>query len=269
MAEDEKPATAGIYDYMLGGDNHTARDRIAGDQLNSVAPFRAMARLNRLFLEKSVRFLVDAGIRQFLDVGSGIPSKVNVHEVAQASAPDTRVVYVDYDPIAVERTRNKLVGNPLATAINGDLREPDSIINSPEARQLLDFEQPLGLLFLGVIQFISDDDQPAEVLTRFLAHVAPGSYLAMTHFTQDNLEQPMADAVEFFRSVNTFMVPRRHAEVAGLVRGLEPVPPGVVFTACWRPEPGEAAAYDNVNLDQLGHYAVIARKPGQRPEKRQ
>jgi hypothetical protein len=176
-------------------------------------------------------------------------------------APDTRIVYVDYDPVAVAHTKAKLAANPLATAIHGDLRDPEPIINSAQARELLDFDQPIGLLFLGVIQFISDDDQPADVLTRFLAHVAPGSYLAMTHFTQDNLEQPMADAVEFFRSVNTFMVPRRHAEVVELVRDLEPVSPGVVFTACWRPEPGEAAAYDNVNLDDLGHYAVIARKP--------
>jgi hypothetical protein len=244
----ERPASARIYDYLLGGTHFLPQDQVVGDQLNGVAPFARMARLNRAFLGFAVTTMVTCGIRQFVDLGSGIPSVDPVHEIA----PDARVVYVDNDPVAVRYSKDILDGNPRADIVNGDLRDPAAILDSPQARRLLDRDAPVGLLLLGVVQYIPDSGDPAGLIAGYLDRLAPGSMLALTHFTQDNNEAEMAAAVEFFDATASPMTPRRHAEVAALVTGLDLVPPGVEFTARWLPH--DAAD----EPERCGHYAVIA-----------
>jgi O-methyltransferase involved in polyketide biosynthesis len=242
----ERPASARIYDYLLGGTHFFPPDQAVGDQLNSVAPFARMARLNREFLQFAVTTMVERGIHQFVDLGSGIPSTKPVHEVA----PDAMVVYVDNDPIAVRYSKEILDGNPRADIVDGDLRDPAAIFDSPQVRQLIDLDAPVGLLLLGVVQYIPDSGDPAGLIARYVERLPPGSMLALTHFTQDNNEAEMAAAVEFFSRTASPMTPRRHAEVAALVAGLDLLPPGVEFTARWLPGHDEP--------ERCGHYAVIA-----------
>ena len=243
---DELPASARIYNYLLGGKHFFPQDQVVGDQLDSVAPFADMARLNRAFLSLAVSTMVDCGIRQFVDLGSGIPSADPVHEIA----PGASVVYVDNDPIAVRYSREILDGNVRADIVDGDLRDPDAILGSPQVRRLIDRETPVGLLLLGVVQYIPDSGDPAGLIASYLDRLPPGSMLALTHFTQDNNEAEMAAAVEFFSGTASPMTPRRHGEVAALVAGLDLLPPGVEFTARW------LTGHDEP--ERCGHYAVIA-----------
>lgn len=242
----ERPASARIYNYLLGGRHFLPSDQAVGDQLNGVAPFARMARLNRAFLRFAVTTMAQRGIRQFVDLGSGIPSAHPVHEVAS----EATVVYVDNDPIAVRHSEEILDGIARADIVDGDLRDPDAILDSPQVRRLIDVGEPVGLLLLGVVQYIPDSGDPAGLIARYLDRLAPGSMLALTHFTQDNNEAEMAAAVEFFSGTASPMTPRRHAEVAALVAGLDLVPPGVEFTARWLPGHDEP--------ERCGHYAVIA-----------
>nr|WP_275402364.1 SAM-dependent methyltransferase [Streptomyces sp. SID13031] len=253
-----KPTSARIYDYMLGGTQNSADDRAVGDRLNAVAPFRRMALLNREFLVKAVRYLVTSGVTQFLDIGSGIPTAGSVHETARALDPGCRVVYVDNDPTAVEHSLRLLDGTTGIGVVEADLRAPESILDHPGTRAVLDFEKPIGLLFLGVVQYLPDGNDPAGLINRYLTALSTGSHLALTHFTADNFETEMAAAVEFFAGTAAPMFPRDATAVTALFGGLELVDPGVVFTARWRPEPGGVGADDP---DRSGHYAGIGRKP--------
>jgi S-adenosyl methyltransferase len=244
----DPPASARIYDYLLGGTHFFPQDQAVGDRLNSVAPFGRMARLNRAFLRFAVTTMTGRGIRQFIDLGSGIPGTGPVHEIA----PEASVVYVDNDPIAVGYSRQILTGNSNADIVDGDLRDPGAILGSAPVRRLIDFDKPVGLLLLGVVQYIPDSGDPAGLIADYVDRLAPGSAVALTHFTQDNNETEMAAAVELFSTTAAPMTPRRHPQVAALVTGLDLLPPGVEFTARWLPH----AAADEP--DRCGHYAVMA-----------
>ena len=246
----ERPASARIYDYLLGGKHFLPQDQAVGDRLNTVAPFGRMARLNRAFLRFAVTTMTGRGIRQFVDLGSGIPGTGPVHEIA----PEARVVYVDNDPIAVRHSEEILAANPNADIVDADLRDPGAILGSAPVRRLIDLDAPAGLLLLGVVQYIPDSADPAGLIARYVNRLAPGSALALTHFTQDNNESEMAAAVELFSTTAAPMTPRRHAEVTALVPGLDLLPPGVEFTARWLPH----TAADEP--DRCGHYALIATK---------
>lgn len=250
----DQPASARIYNYLLGGSHFFPQDQAVGDQLNSVAPFGKMAQLNRAFLRFAVTSMAERGIRQFIDLGSGIPSSGAVHEIAEAIAPETAVVYVDNNPTAVRHSREILTGKANADIVDGDLRDPDAILNSPQAHRLIDFNAPVGLLMLGVVQYIPDSGDPAGIITRYLSRLAPGRGLALTHFTQDNNESEMAAAVDFFSRTASPMTPRRYAEISALVGDLDLLPPGVEFTARWLPHTVDDEP------DRCGHYAVIAAK---------
>ncbi|TDD59271.1 hypothetical protein E1263_15880 [Kribbella antibiotica] len=252
-----RPTSARIYDYMLGGTQNFEADRAVADRLNSVAPFRRMALLNREFLVKAVRVMVQSGVTQFLDIGSGIPTAGSVHETARALDPAARVVYVDNDPTAVEHSRQLLAGADGIAVVEADLTTPASVLDHPETNAVIDFDQPVGLLFLGVVQYLPESLEPATLINRYLTALAPGSQLALTHFTADNFETEMAAAVEFFASTAAPMFPRDRAAVTALFGDLELVDPGVVFTARWRPEPDGVGADDP---DRSGHYAGIGRK---------
>src|SRR5205823_2067361 len=181
-----KPHAARVYDYALGGKDNYAVDRALIDKLTRLIPATPVAaQENRAFLRSAVRFLAGAGIRQFLDIGSGLPTQGNVHEVAHAVAPDARVVYVDYDPIVIAHSRALLSGVDNATVIQADARRPDSIIGHPKVGKLIDFDQPAGILLVGLLHLVADSDDPAAIAARFRAAMTSGSYLALCHITGD------------------------------------------------------------------------------------
>jgi hypothetical protein len=175
----ERPSPARMYDYLLGGAHNFAIDRqMAGQAIAADPQVAQTAWVNRAFLRRAVEFLVHAGVRQFLDIGSGIPTVGHVHEIAQGAAPESRVVFVDIDPVAVAHSRLMLAGNDRAAVIQEVVRRPDRILEAPEARRLLDFDQPVAVLAVGLLHFVSDADDPAGTLSRLTAPLVSGSYLS-------------------------------------------------------------------------------------------
>ena len=184
-----KASIARVYDYWLGGTHNLAADRELGSRMEILDPrIPAACRANRAFLGRAVRFLAEqAGIRQFIDIGSGIPAAGNVHEVVQGAAPDARVVYADRDPVAVAEGRELLAGNHQATIIQADLRDPVAVLSHPETRTLIDFDKPVALILVAVLHFLMDAQEPYGIVERLRDAVAPGSYLVVSHVTnQDN-----------------------------------------------------------------------------------
>jgi SAM-dependent methyltransferase len=263
------PNPARIYDYFLGGKDNYPADREVAEQVLTIAPVaRDIVQDNRAFLRRVVRFLTsEAGIRQFIDLGSGLPTQGNVHEVAQAIAPDARVVYVDNDPMVVTHARALLAGNN-TLAIEGDLRKPDEIVGHPEVRELIDFDQPLALLLMAILHFIPDDQEPLAIMARFRDAVPPGSYLAISHGTRDipartdmsaEAMTEMGSRVEqLYQETTAFIVTRTREQVARFFDGFELVEPGLVEIQRWRPE--------EPSLLPGGFYGGVGRKPaGRKP----
>ena len=253
----EVPSSARIYDYLLGGGHNFQQDRAAAENLLKVVPARDMAARNRAFLRRAVLHMVESGIRQFLDLGSGVPTAGNVHEVAQGRDPECRVLYVDIESVAVAHSDLLLDGNDRAAVIQANLCDPETIFNSPQARQLLNLDEPLGLLMVGVMQFIPDSADPGNIVERYRTRLAPGSYLAMSHFTGDGNPEAMAKAVEVFKNTQEPAYPRTREQVMRMLDGFDLVDPGLVYTAQWRPEP-EAPVDDHPEWSNL--YAAVARK---------
>jgi SAM-dependent methyltransferase len=234
-----KANAARVYDYWLGGDHNFQADRDLARTIIALDPnIRTSMRANRAFLGRAVRFLAgQAGIRQFLDIGSGIPTENNVHQVAQYVAPGSRVVYVDNDDVAVAHSRLLLADNPDATIIRGDLREPVKILGDPETQLLLDFTQPVAVMLVAVLPFISDNDQAAEVVATLRDALAPGSYLVICHACRD--EQPsLATSFEtvYNSRVTAQIVIRSRDEIARLCDGFTLLEPGLVWIPQWRPD---------------------------------
>jgi SAM-dependent methyltransferase len=249
MAEDtaraQHPATAArIYDYLLGGVHNFPADREVAQTVVASFPLaQAGIRANRAFLQRAVRHLTEAGVRQFLDVGSGIPTVGNVHEIAQAIAPDARVVYVDTDPVAVAESLTLLEGNDYATAVRGDLLDPDAIVDHPQVREVLDFDQPIALLLVALLHFVADDDAAHAAVGRLRGALTPGSYLVVSHVTDDGQDlspDGVKDVEDAYRSrAATTGRMRSRADIAEFFDGLELVEPGLVWVPEWRAEPGE------------------------------
>jgi SAM-dependent methyltransferase len=256
----EKPSAARIYDAHLGGFHNFQVDRDAAAKIVAFMPeLPDIMRANRSFLRRAVRHLVGQGVTQFLDLGSGIPTVGNVHEIAWKANPDCRIVYVDADPIAVSHSRNILGGIDHATAIRGDLRSPQDILGDPETRRLLDFSQPIAVLMFAVLHFVPDDDDPAAVIRSYLDAMVPGSYLAISHASLEGPEPAKAEEAtqQFRRSVTDFSM-RTRAEITSLFDGLELVEPGVVYLPEWRPDPGD----DVSDPQRTSTFAGVARKRG-------
>jgi S-adenosyl methyltransferase len=252
------PNAARVYDYALGGHHNFAVDREFLHQLEVAWPdVRQGAYANRAYLGRVVRWLVGAGIRQFLDIGSGIPTLGNVHEVAQEAAPEARVMYVDIDPVAVEHSRAMLAGNPRAGVIEGNLRRPEEILYHPDVVELLDFSQPMAVLLIAVLPFIPDAEDPAGILARINETLVSGSYLAISHGTFVRLERrPGQEAVrKLYEQTPTPFQLRTEEQIRGLLSGLEIVPPGVVPVTDWHPDP------DGDEPPQHFLLAAVARKP--------
>jgi hypothetical protein len=229
---------ARVYDYLLGGSHNFLADQDVGRMVVALEPnARAIGQANRAFLGRAVRFLAAAGIRQFLDIGSGIPTEGNVHEVAQQAAPGARVVYADIDPVAIAHSKAILAGQPDATVIEGDLREPEKILSRAAARGALDLSKPAGLLLVAVLHFISDAEDPWRIVATLRDALAPGSYLALCHGTEEG-KPAAAHAAEklYHRSVASNLHMRPRAQIERFFDGFELVPPGVVDIPSWRPD---------------------------------
>jgi hypothetical protein len=254
----DRPSAARIYDYALGGAHNFAADRAAGEALARALPDGLLvARSNRAFLQRAVRFCCDAGITQFLDLGSGIPTVGNVHEIAQQANPECRVVYVDNDPVAVATTRQLLAGADEAAIVEADLRDVDAVLGAPQTRRLIDFDRPLALMMVAALHYVSHDDGALDIVTRYRSKLVPGSYMAISHTTEDPRPEVAAVIKKIFDETSTPVTHRTRDEVAALFDGLEVVPPGVVWTPEWRPvdasdplhrEPARSATFAAVGL---------------------
>jgi hypothetical protein len=236
-----KAHQARIYDYYLGGKDNYESDRAAGDAYLKVYPdLVATAQANRAFLGRTVRYLVrEAGIRQFLDIGTGIPTAGNTHEVAQEIAPETRVVYVDYDPIVLAHSRALLESHEAGATeyIDADLRDTDTILD--QAGRLLDFTKPVAVTLISILHAIPASDDPHAIVARLMDAVPPGSYLALSHMGADLLPPETSEGLQSIsgRLSQQQYTYRTRAEVARFFDGMELVPPGVVRVEEWRPEP--------------------------------
>lgn len=251
--------SARVYDWWLGGKDNFAADRAMGEALIQAIPsIRTMAQENRKFLRRAVRYLVtDAGIRQFLDIGTGIPTAGNVHEVAQEIAPEARVVYVDNDPIVLAHARALMVsGDRGKTAyIHADIREPEKILTDPTLTRALDLNQPVGLMMVAILMLLTDKDDPWGRARALMDALPSGSHLAITHPTQDFNPEAMADAVAAAARGNVTLVPRVHAEVERLFGDWELIEPGVVPVKAWRPAVGPPTEPNSAY-----YWAGVARK---------
>ncbi len=251
------PNAARVYDYVLGGYHNFAADREFVEQALKVWPEAAtVGHANRAFMRRSVRWLVDNGIRQFLDLGSGIPTLGNVHEIAQGAAPESRVVYVDIDPVAVAHSKAILADNPLADALQADLRDTAAIMADDCVNGLLDFAQPVAVLFNSVLHFVPGTDDVIAMIRRIRDVLVNGSYIAITHGTPvaaltDEQEQVRA----LYRSTPTQGHLRTVDEVRAMLAGMELLPPGIVPVTDWRPDPEEAD-----DIPQPAMLAVVARQ---------
>ena len=256
-----RPHMARIYDYFLGGKNHFAADRETADKILAANPaIRVAARENRAFLGRAVRYLAaEAGIRQFLDIGTGLPTTGNVHEVAQSVDPSCRVVYVDNDPLVLTHARALLNSAPQGRTayIHADLREPRAILDDPATREVLDLSQPTALIMLATLHLIQDEDKPAGIIATLLDALAPGSYFAASHITMEHAGEAIAAGQSTMRSAGISAQARNSDEFARLAfSGLDLIPPGVVLVSQWRPEadsPQPAAA-------EVNCYGGVARK---------
>jgi hypothetical protein len=257
-----RPHPARMYDYYLGGKNHFAADREAADKwVASVPSGRTGPRENRAFLGRAVGFLAgEAGIRQFLDIGTGLPTTNNVHEVAQSVASSSRVVYVDNDPLVLAHARALLTSSPdgRTAYIQADLRDPEKILSSPVVREVLDFSQPIALLLVAILHFAPDEFEPAGIISTLLDALPSGSYLVASHVSLEDNPVMIGNAVRAYREAGLPAQARNSDEFARLAfSGLDLVPPGVVLTSEWRPiGPGPRPTPAEVSC-----YGGVARKP--------
>jgi hypothetical protein len=249
-----KPSVARVYDYYLGGSHNFESDRAFGEQALAHFPgLRQVLRDNRVFLRRVVLHLIAEGIDQFLDLGSGIPTVGNVHEVAQEANPQARVVYVDHDLVAVAHSLALLRGNDRATAIAGDIRKPRAVLADAVATGLLDLDRPVAVLFIAVLHFMDDADRPASLVEEYMNATAPGSYLAVSHAMR--VDQPgvlnAAKVYDQARSPNAIRF-RSRGEIEALFGDLTVVDPGVVLVPLWRPELTDDAVVAEPDADYPG-----------------
>ncbi|MCX5386914.1 SAM-dependent methyltransferase [Streptomyces sp. NBC_00083] len=234
------PSVSRIYDYYLGGSHNFEVDREAAREAMRFMPgLPKVMQANRAFMRRAVRFAVGEGVTQFLDIGSGIPTFGNVHEVAQAASPEARVLYVDHDPVAVAHSRAVLEGNEHAAIAAADLRKPQDILSAAEQSQLLDLSRPVALLLVAVLHFIEDQDDPRAAVAELRDALAPGSLLVLTHASYEGIpltEEEAGGTVGVYRTIKNPLVMRAREEVARFFDGFTIVEPGLVSMPLWRPE---------------------------------
>ena len=257
----EKPSAARIYDYLLGGYHNFEIDRRVAAQLAEIMPdFPLYVQANRAFLRRAVRFLANQGIDQFLDFGSGIPTVGNVHEIAQGINPSTRVVYVDYDPVAVRHSRTILEDNPNAIAVRADIRKTEVILDHPEVRNLLDSSKPTAALLISVLLFIVDNKEAYRLVRVLRDALTPGSYIAISHATAEGVSpEQAAQGEKLYAASGNPVKLRSHVEIKRFFEGFELVEPGLVLVPLWRPEGPDELFFDQPELSQ--NQGGVAYKP--------
>lgn len=256
------PSTARMYDYYLDGKNNYPADREAAEKAIATMPpgtLRATARHNREFLGRVVRFAAgEANISQFLDIGTGLPIMNQVHEVARDVRPSCRVVYVDHDPVVLAHARDMLNGVPGTTIIKHDLRNPGRLLADPELRSLLDFDKPVAVLLIAILHFISDEEDPRQLIRTLTDPLPPGSYLAISHLTSDGHDGVSDGARAGYATATSHLYSRTRDEVAALFDGLDLTEPGVVWLPQWRPD--ATSGSPDKPADCIG-WCGVARKP--------
>jgi S-adenosyl methyltransferase len=256
------PNVARIYDFLLQGKDSFPADRAAAERLLEAVPDAARAaRDNRHFLGRAVWFLArEAGIRQFLDIGTGLPTLGNVHEVAHSAEPVSRVVYVDNDPVVMTHARALLATSPRVAAVEADLRNPDHLFSSPEVRALIDFDEPVAVLMVAVLHFVADSEDPWSIVDRYNSMMAPGSYLVLSHVTGDRLpDEAIRQATEVYEQASVPGAVRSRREVTRFFRGMDMVSPGLVDPCLWR------GSFPPSESGPAIFYAGVGRKPGTGP----
>ncbi|MDR7304294.1 SAM-dependent methyltransferase [Haloactinomyces albus] len=256
-----RPNAARMYDYYLGGDAHFAADREAADRALARFPHAAgSARANRAFLDRAVRACLQKGIRQFLDLGSGVPTVGNVHEIAHHHDPEARVAYVDNEPVAVAHGDRLMAENPLVTVTLADLRNPREVLAAPGVAGLLDFRQPVAVLMVAVLHFVSDEADPTGIVATYREALPAGSALVLSHISDDQpteeLAAPHRAVAEVYRTSSTPAHLRDYPAIAALFTGFEVLAPGVVDARHWRPDEPRA-----LEQDPCGFYAGVGWLP--------
>jgi len=260
-----KPHPARMYNAYLGGNDNYPADRAAVRQIMRVFPeVRAMALANRAFMQRAVRFLAaEAGIRQFIDIGTGIPSAGNVHEVAGRAAPDARVVYVDNDPIVHVHANALLTGSGTTGIVLADLRDPAGILAHPSLSELIDFTRPVALLLVAILHFVKNEEDPAGIVASLRDALPDGSYLVLSHGTQDFHPPGGADtAAAGYKTATAPLVLRTHEQVSAFFDGFDLLEPGLVQAPLWRPDSRRPRPKE---LEKIGIYAGVGRKAPANP----
>ncbi|MBL1096428.1 SAM-dependent methyltransferase [Streptomyces coffeae] len=252
-----RPHPARMYDYYLGGWDNYEIDREAADRIIAVSPdIVDSARANRDFMVRAVRAVAAAGVRQIIDIGTGIPTSPNTHEVAREIAPDTRVVYLDNDPIVAAHADAKLTGTPGTGLVLADARAPDKILADPVVRELIDFSQPVALLLVAVLHFVTDEEDPAGLVNTLTQSMTCGSHLVISHGTTDfHGRNQVAD--EVYRKSTARLSLRRHDEILPFFGGFELLDPGLVRVSRWRPDPAAAGSQQH---GPIGVYGGVGRR---------
>jgi hypothetical protein len=267
-----RPSPARLYDYFLGGTNNFPVDRRVADKLKAVAPdVIDAAWANRGFHGRAAVWMAERGIRQFIDIGSGLPTQNNTHEAVQRVVPGIRVAYVDADPMVAARAGPLLAGDGTTVVFAADLRQPGVVLAHPRLRQLIDFAAPAGVLMTAVVHFVADRDDPWGLVATYMAAVAPGSYLALSHGTYENLPPRAVQAgVDAYARATEHLYPRSRAEVGRFFRGLVLTPPypgadpALTYTGVWGAEDPDLADSDG----SRAMYCGVARRPDRYPEER-
>jgi hypothetical protein len=261
----DRPHPARVYDYMLGGKDNFEADRKAAEQALAVNPTgRAGPLENRAFMVRAVRYLAaEAGIRQFLDIGTGIPTSPNVHEVAQSAAPASRIAYADNDPVVLAHARALMNSGPdgRTVYIDGDMRVPDSILNAPALSEILDLSLPVGLLLIAVLHLIDDAQEAYGYCRRYVAAMPSGSYLVVTHLSDDLAPERIRNVSQSMRQRGMTLVPRSKAGIERFFDGLDLVEPGLELAHRWRPDPGTVSGSHPGYDADVSIYSAVARKP--------
>lgn len=249
-----RPHPARIYDYLLGGKDNYEVDRKAGEELVAAAPeARIGLRANRAFLQRAVRHVVGNGIRQILDLGTGLPTAPNVHQTAHETAPDTRVVYVDNDPIVRAHADALLSSSGETSIVLADVRDVAAILDHPEVRRVIDFDEPVAVFLVAVLHFLTDADRPRQIVATLRDAMPPGSYLVLSHATGDFADRKDAQAV--YNKATAGLNLRPYAEIEPFFAGLSLIEPGLVQVPFWRPDMQPPASHR-----EIGIYAGVGRK---------
>jgi len=260
----ERPSAARMYDYYLGGSCHFAADRVLAEELIRAWPdMPAIARANRDFLQRAVSHLSSRGVDQFLDLGSGVPTVGNTHDIALSLNPDARTAYVDVDPVAVAHSTVILQDVPNATIVHADLRDPESILHRSEVPNFLDLSRPVGVIMLAVLHFVPEEDDAPGVVAAYREGTAAGSYLVVSHGTRDYLPAQAREAEDVYERASHRLTFRGHADVLSLFDGYELESPGLVDIINWRPElsTGEPDPIGGGDVARYSGYAAVGRKP--------